>query len=278
MFGFSQQSKKEKWLRINLQEAVQKDQIEIYLQPQIGTRDHCIKGFEALIRWKHPLWGTLGPQDFFPEASSLHMIEQFDFLVFDKVCALQHKRLLERKNLFRIACNFSRKAFAEIDFVEAMEQLRSRYKVPARYLAIEILEGSAFSREYRIQKNVKKLSELGYAICLDDCGADNATMSDLTLENIAQIKLDKKLTDHIEQRNVRILLEGICSIAHKMPYEVVCEGVETRRQFELIRDCDVDVVQGYYFYHPLQVEDAEKLFENSLSDDIWRTAAYSPGI
>lgn len=261
MWGFFGKEKEENPLVQDLEQALHRDEFEIYLQPQVNVVTCRIEGFEALIRWQHPSLGILRPGEFFMEADELKVKGQLDFLVFDKACAFQYKRLYERKEMFCISCNFSREHFTETDFVEVLEQIRGRYRVPPEYFAIEILEGTAFSREYRIQENVERLRKMGYGVCLDDCGADNSTMADLLLESITEIKIDKKLVDHIEQQNVQILLEGISFIAGKMGYKVVCEGVETKRQYELVMKCGIHVMQGFYFYRPMSTAKAEILYE-----------------
>lgn len=244
-----------------LEKAIYRDEFEIFLQPQVNGRTCRIEGFEALLRWRHPSLGILRPADFLAEVDRLQMLEMIDFIVFDKVCAFQYKRLLQKKEMCAISCNFSRKHFMKPDFVEMLELIRSRYQVPPYYLAVEILEGSAFTREYWVMDNVEKLNNLEYGICLDDCGGDNSTVADLIIEDITEIKIDKKLVDHIEQKNVQILLEGVSFIAKKMGYKVVCEGVETKRQYELVMKCGIYVMQGFYFYRPMNTEKAEKLYD-----------------
>lgn len=263
MWGFFGKEKEEvkNPLLQELESALRKDEFVIFLQPQVNVRTCRIESFEALIRWNHPSLGILRPTQFFQEAAELNVSGQIDFMVFDKACAFQHKRLCEKKDLFCISCNFSRKHFTEADFVDVLEQIRVRYRIPTECFAVEILEGTAFTREYRIQENVEKLRKMGYGVCLDDCGADNSTMTDLMIQDITEIKIDKKLVDHVEQQNVQILLEGISFIANKMGYKVVCEGVETRRQYELVMKCGIEIMQGFYFYRPMSTVKAEALFD-----------------
>ena len=149
----------------------------------------------------------------------------------------------------------------KFDFVTDIQKIREKYQVPARYLALEIMEGQAFAYEGIVQRNVEELNRLGYPVYLDDCGAEDSTISDLMFHSITHIKIDKKIIDQIDRENVQVLLHGLCSIAHRLSCKTVCEGVETREQLELAKRCGVDTIQGFYFYHPMNVANAEILFD-----------------
>lgn len=245
----------------DVQNAWRNDEFEIFLQPQVNAINRNIEGFEALIRWVHPVHGILEPSDFLPIIKGSQMIECLDYLVFEKVCAFLHRRHEEKKKLFCISCNFERDHFIKKDFIHTLETIRKRYQISAKYLAIEILEGESFAEEQLVQANVAELNLLEYPVCLDDCCAHNSVMSDLMIHSISCIKIDKKLIDHIEQEHVQILLHGLCGIAHRLSYMVICEGVETRRQLELVKKCGADMIQGFYFYRPMSVYRAEGLYD-----------------
>lgn len=244
-----------------LKDAWENDEFQVFLQPQVNVENGKIEGFEALIRWDHPTRGVLAPQDFLPAMKILKMAEGLDYLVFEKVCMFLNKRLEEKKELFCISCNFVREHFVKRDFACSLEAVREKYAVPASYLAVEITEGSAFADEQMVQDNVVMLKEFGYHVYLDDYGADQSTFSDLLFHSISHIKLDKKLVDHIEQKNAEVLVQGLCKIAHRLSYQVVCEGVETGLQCELAKKCGVDIIQGFYYYQPMDISNAEHLYD-----------------
>lgn len=248
-------------LEADFKEAWRKDEFEIYLQPQLWADSWKISGFEALVRWKHPTRGMLVPNQFMDTVRHLELVEQLDYMVFEKVCAFLYKRYKEGRNLFCISCNFARVHFQNDNFVEIIQRIRNRYHIPTQYLAIEMLEGSTFSQEKIVQKNVQELSRLGYKVYLDDCGAINSNIGDLMIHSISHLKIDKNMIDNIEKENVQILLQGLCAIAHRLVYTVVCEGVETPEQLALVRKCGVDVVQGFYFYEPMDILHAEILYD-----------------
>lgn len=248
-------------LALDVLKAWKNNEFDIFLQPSINANDMSIEGFEALIRWNHPVHGVLEPNHFFPVLKSMNMFEQLDFFVFEKVCAFLGKRRRWGKPLFCISCNFSREHFEMNTFIQKLEVIREKYDIPSQYLAVEILEGSMFFNEPQVQKNVQELNCRGYQIYLDDCGADNSIVSDLMFHSITHLKIDKKMTRNIEQEHVQVVIQGLCNIAHKLSYRVVCEGVETQRQLELVRECGVDAVQGFYFYQPMDTICAEVLYD-----------------
>lgn len=241
--------------------AWENDEFQVFLQPQVNVENGKIEGFEALIRWEHPTRGMLLPQDFLPAVRALGMLERLDYFVFEKICIFQKKRMEEDKELFCISCNFVREHFLEYDFVCSLECIREKYEVPAWCVAVEITEGSAFTNEEIVQSNVVLLKELGYPVFLDDYGADQSTFGDLLFHSISHIKLDKKLVDHIQYKNVEVLVHGLCGIAHKLSYQVVCEGVETALQYEAAKKCGVDIIQGFYYYQPMHMRNAEQLYD-----------------
>lgn len=241
------------------------DEFQVFLQPQVNVENGKIEGFEALIRWEHPTRGVLLPQDFLPAVRDLGMAERLDYFVFKKVCMFLKKRLEEEKELFCVSCNFIREHFVKNDFARSLEYIRQKYGIPAWCLAVEITEGAAFADEEAVQSNVVLLKELGFPVYLDDYGADQSTFGDLLFHSISHIKLDKKLVDHIQQENAEVLVHGLCSIAHQLSYQVVCEGVETALQCELAKKCGVDLIQGFYYYQPMHMVYAEELYDMKKS-------------
>ncbi|MDO4276937.1 MAG: EAL domain-containing protein [Eubacteriales bacterium] len=250
-------------MEMELENAWKNDEFQVFLQPQVEVESGSIGGFEALIRWEHPTRGILEPQEFLPAMKGLCMIERLDYLVFEKVCSFLDSRIKERKELFSVSCNFVREHFEKADFADIVEDIRLRFQVPAEFLAVEITEGEAFADEETVQRNVGRLKELGYPVYLDDYGADKSTFGDLMFHSISHIKVDKKLIDHIEQENVCVLLQGLCDIAHRLAYQVVCEGVENKGQYEAAKKCGVDIIQGFYFFHPMKISKAVNLFDKN---------------
>lgn len=252
-------------LEFDISRALQYGEFEIYLQPQVNVSSKKIIGFEALLRWKHPHFGMLEPGQFLSVITYQKIKEEIDYYVFERVCALLYRRFCEGKKLFTVSCNFIREHFMKPDFVKKIQNIREKYGIPPQYLVLEIVEGKAFSFEGIVQRNVDELNRLGYPICLDDCGAGNSTMSDLLFRSITHIKIDKKVIDQIDHENVQILVNGLCSIANQLSCKTVCEGVETWEQLEIAKRCGVEVIQGFYFYHPMDIAKAEHLYDTAYA-------------
>lgn len=248
-------------LTYDLKKAWIRNEFDILLQPQIEADSRRIAGFEALLRWRHPRKGIILPEDFLPVAEELDLTRRLDYLVFDKVCAFLHKRLEDHKELFCVSSNFARAHFFEKDFVLRLEKIRNKYQIPARYLAIEMLEGSSFADVDLVQEVVMELKARGYSVYLDDCGGADFNVGDLMLQNVTHIKIDKHVVDKINQENVQVLLRGLCAMIHRMSYKVICEGIETLEQLNLAKKLGVDMIQGYYFYKPMNLLRAEVLYD-----------------
>lgn len=243
---------KKAWLR---------NELEVYLQPQIYADNRQIAGFEALIRWRHPTKGIILPAVFLPLAQELNMMEKLDYFVFDKVCAFLAKRQKDGKSLFCISANFEREHFYDPAFVPTLEKIRRKYDVSTQYLSVEMLEGSFFSSTKQVKTNLKILRRLGYGVYLDDCGSNESNISDLMFEDVTHVKLDRSVVQNLHKDHVRLLLTGLCETMHRMSYKVVYEGVETFEQLQLAKEIGVDIVQGFYFYRPMNLLRAEILYD-----------------
>ncbi len=246
-----------------LKRAVNEGEMKVFLQPQICVSKHRIYGFEALVRREHPVFGILSPHEFLDDMNRMHMMEELDYFVYREVCLLLKKRMEEGRPLFRVSCNFCRKQFMDPGFAEQITAIAEEYRIPPKYLALEMIEGQAFQKPVNAiaQKNVKLLRARGFTVCLDDCGADVSSIGDLMIDSIGQIKLDKRLTDSIERENVQILVTGLCQIALQLQCCVVGEGIETEQQLNDMRKCGVDIVQGFYYYKPMEFRAATELYD-----------------
>lgn len=252
--------KNEKMLS-DIEKGVHNGEFLVYLQPQVNVVNGRIDSFEALIRWNHPERGILNPDSFLPTVRGLSLIREMDFMVFEKACLFLKKRMDEQKELFRISCNFVREHFLKEEFPDLLMGICQKVGIPSKYLSVEITEGSAFEEEGQVQKTICKLNAYGFFVYLDDYGANESTFSDLMIRNISHVKLDKKIVDHMEESHVQVVVHGLCEIAHRLSYSVVCEGVETEEQLKIARECGVDIIQGFYYYKPMNVEQAERLYD-----------------
>lgn len=231
---------------------LENDEFIIFLQPQVNAATEQIMGFEALARWQHEN-NLITPYFFSNLIEEIGKEIEFDYLIFEKTCQIVIEMKLYEKHI--ISCNFSRKQFVQSDFVDRLNKIRKQYKLPAKCFGIEILEGEEFSDPITVQKTISKLAKIGYKIHLDDCFSEAASKADLHLKDVTHIKIDKSLTDNINNIEVQKLLRAVCEAAQKDNKSVICEGVETSEQAELVKKCGVNMIQGYFYYKPMPVED-----------------------
>lgn len=246
-----------------LYQAQHEGEIQVFLQPQICVSSGRIYGFEALVRRKHPIYGIQSPNEFLDEMNRTYMMEVLDFFVYRKVCMLMKRRTETGRSLFRVSCNFCRRQFLTPGFAERITEITDEYRIPPRYISLEIIEGRGFTggADSIVRANVKFLCEKGFTVCLDDCGAGVSSLSDLMIDRIGQIKIDKCVTELIDRENVQILVRGVCQIAQHLRCCVIGEGIETRQQLWDMCRCGVDIIQGYYFYKPMPAAEAAELFD-----------------
>ncbi len=246
----------EKYIR----EAISKEELQVYYQPQIDAKSHRIRGFEALIRWKSVQLGWVPPNEFIPIIEENGMIIDIGRWIIEEVCK-QNKKWKEKGYKYEtIAINISPIQLHHHSFMEELEQCMASHKIDAKDIEIEITENILMNIYDRNIEVLKRLRDMRFNIALDDFGTGYSSLSYLRVMPITKLKIDKSFIDYIEtDNNNRDITEGIIELSHKMGMQVVAEGVENENQLGILKDMNCDSIQGYYFSKPLPKEQAEKL-------------------
>ena len=129
------------------------------------------------------------------------------------------------------------------------------------YLNIEVTESLIAENAKMMNEIVNKLKELGFTISLDDFGTGYASFSDLPNFMLDFLKLDKSMIYNLENSKTKKMIKGITDIAHNMDLQIICEGVETKEQAEILKLLECDIAQGYYYYQPMPYEEFEKILQ-----------------
>ena len=216
-----------------------------------------IVGAEALSRWEHPQKGLLHPGSYIGLMESEGTIGELDFYIFEEACR-QLERWQKEGRKLSISCNFTRFTINQKDFVSRLQEIAERYCFDRFYLIIEITEDIMEKNRKSALSNVAQCKKLGFRIALDDLGSGYTSFADLRDYPIDGIKLDRSLLNFAVNPQGIALLRGVIELAHSLQMAVLCEGVETIQQVELLRDLDCDYMQGYYFYRALPALEATR--------------------
>ena len=242
------------------EDALQFDHIYAVYQPQINHSTGRMVGAEALMRWKHPIYGVQMPGDFIPVLEKNNLIYRADLHIFETVCRFQRKCLDQGISIIPISVNMSRYDIYNTNYVEEIEGIRKKYDIPVKYLRLEITESSAIGGREMITRVLRQLHDHGYTVEMDDFGSGYSSLNILKDLDVDVIKLDMAfLSGDIGGRGGTIL-SSIVQMTKWLNTPVIAEGVETLEQADYMKSTGCNYIQGYLYYRPLpEAEFLEKM-------------------
>ncbi len=245
-----------------MESALREGQFEIYLQPKYSVKEELLSGAESLIRWNHPEWGLQSPGQFIPLFEQNGFITQLDQYVWDQTCAVLRKWEDLGYPGIPVSVNVSRADIYNVDLPEILWETVHKYGLPPARLHLEITESAYTENPSQIIEVAGRLRELGFIIEMDDFGSGYSSLNMLNKMPIDILKLDMKfIQNETEKQASQGILRFTMGLARWMDLSVVAEGVETREQFEQLREIGCDYVQGYYFAKPMPCREFEKLIK-----------------
>jgi len=252
----------------SFRDSLKNGDIYICLQPQINHLTKRMVGAEALIRWKHPVFGQQYPNDFIPVLERNNLIFEADLFVFRKVCELLRSLLDSHSVMVPISVNMSRYDIYHHDYVESIEAIRREYNVPAKYLRVELTESSAIGGIELVTGVLDSLHGYGYLVEMDDFGSGYSSLNILKDLNVDIIKLDMRfLSGEIGGRGA-VIIESVVQMARWLKTIIIAEGVETMEQADYMKSIGCKYIQGYLYFKPLSVEDFRKELQENVHEPL----------
>ena len=248
-----------------LREAIECNQLVLHYQPQYGAATETISGFEALVRWQHPVRGLLMPDEFIPVAEETGLIERLDQWVLREACR-QIKCWVENSHSdLRVSVNLSAAGLNRTQFIDTVAEILHQAQLPADNLEMELTETSLLSNPGKAMSLLESLRELGVHLSIDDFGTGYSSLNRLRTLPISRLKIDSSFVSGIPfDRADCAIASTIISMGQNLNLEVVSEGVENRAQYEFLKDQKIDIVQGYYFGRPESAREATRLLNGSV--------------
>ncbi|MGN1404641.1 MAG: EAL domain-containing protein, partial [Erysipelotrichaceae bacterium] len=246
-------------LQQRLKQALDNDEFDIYLQYIVDNTGQ-IAGGEVLSRWYNREFGLTKPNMYIEALIDSGLIDEFDFYVFDKVCALlESYKNTDKSNLW-ISCNFTRQTFSRKDFEERLNKIIKIHDFDHHKLTVELTEDCLISDHEQAYKNIMVCKGNGFKIALDDLGSGFSSISDLCDYPIDLIKMDRYIViKSVEERGFAFL-DGFIELAHDLGIKVLCEGVESSLQNEMVLKASTDYIQGYFYARVLPIDEADSFF------------------
>lgn len=233
--------------------------MEAWFQPQVGQNEQ-LAGFEALLRWNHPLRGLIQPAKFIPMAEKTGLVNILGNWIMNQACLSWRKWPSQGARDVRLGVNVSAIQFDRPQFVDQTLEIVASVGMDASLLIVEITETAFMSDMRRTAAQLKELRRAGMRVALDDFGTGYASLACLATLPIDTVKLDREFVVQTIAEKPE-LLESVIQMAHRSGFNVVAEGVETAEQSAFLRSAGCDQLQGYYYGKPMSCEAASALLE-----------------
>jgi len=248
----------------DIKEALDKGQIYFHFQPKINLSTGRLHGFEAFMRWDHPVYGYIPPGKFIPRAEESTLIHWLTFYTIDKGLAQLLRWNDKGIKDIRLAVNISTQNLADPDFTKKVIHLLDRYGIDGKYLELEITENSFMADIDKEISALNSLSDAGIILSIDDFGTGYSSLLYLKQLPVSAVKIDQAFVKHLPEDNdsVHIVREAI-RLAHILDMEVVAEGVETQESLEFLKQEKCDLAQGYYICRPLPAAEIEEIYNKT---------------
>lgn len=234
--------------------ALRERQFIAYFQPKVDLRDGRLCGVEALIRWQHPEHGLLLPGHFIDMLESSGAISAISLLMLD--ISLHHCQRWHAAGLMiSVSINLSARSLSDSKLTEAIIERVAASGIAPRFVMLEITESAIMTDLGTTLGSLARLRLKGFGLSVDDYGTGFSCMLQLSRIPCSELKVDRAFVNGAsENPNLRILLESALDIAHKLRLKVVAEGVETLKDWGLLRELGCDEAQGYFIAKPMPAD------------------------
>ncbi len=264
--------------------AMEKKELTLYYQPIIDIKNKSIYGFEALLRWNHPVHGVISPAKFIP------ILEQSGDIISVSKWALEEIVIKQQEikeqfptKEFKFTLNLSVKQMMSDTLVEDFKKIIRKYNADAKKIVLEVEQYAMFEKMNQVKLNILRLRDVGFLISTDGLGLDYNSITQIENKPIDMLKLDRDFIKDINENQMQEryvqMLEEFCDKTNKV---LISEGVETKEQLEYVQKQNIEYVQGYYFEKPFASENMRdyiyssswtKLIDDSEADDSGKTTS-----
>jgi diguanylate cyclase (GGDEF)-like protein len=258
-------------LEQDLKEALVLNQFSLSFQPQMTIATGALYGFEALIRWRHPVRGMVPPDEFIPVLEQSRQIVPLGYWIIEQ-CMQQCLNLLHSGwHHFRIAINLSAEQFVDPELIPTLKRLLDKYELQGSYFELELTERTLVQSIETMLSIMSQIKAMGIHFAIDDFGTGYSSLSYLKKMPMDCIKIDKSfLSGMLDNAADFQIIASTIAMVQKLQLQVVAEGVETREQLELLRQQGCDIAQGYLIARPIPQAELAGFLEEHFQKGIWR--------
>jgi EAL domain-containing protein (putative c-di-GMP-specific phosphodiesterase class I) len=241
-------AREKRLLEMELRDALKRGELILHYQPLVSATDKTPTGFEALVRWQHPIRGVSGPSEFIPIAEQSSLIVEIGDWTIAEAC----RTAARWPDSLSVAVNLSVKHFRLSDISGAVRRALDSSGLAPHRLELEITEGLLMTNEDEVTAKLEELRALGVTIVMDDFGTGYSSLSYLLKFPFDKIKIDRSfVTASSNDPMARDILRAISSLGKTLRLRITAEGVETPEQAEFLSEIACHQLQGFFFARPL---------------------------
>lgn len=247
----------------NMEYGLKSGEFTVYYQPKFNINDMSIVGAEALVRWNSKKLGFLYPDDFIPLLERNNYIIELDFYVLEQTYKLINSWMEQGIEPIPISINQSRVHITYDNYFNRLEKLTNKYQIPKELIELEITERVFYDAD-NAAEFINKLSAMEYRVSMDDFGFGYSSFNLLNKIDLATIKLDKCfISEDADETRSKVILSKVIEMADILDMGIICEGVETVTQEDLLKSVGCNFAQGYLYARPMP----KKEFINAVEQE-----------
>ena len=238
-------------LMSDLREAIDACTLELHYQPKLDLALDRVTGFEALLRWEHPEYGNIPPDELIPLAEQTGLIRPLTHWVLDRAVGQCSKWHIDYPEL-SVAVNLSAHNLQDPQLVEQIGACLAKHRLPAALLTLELTESAMMADPDHGVRILGELDAMGVGLAVDDFGTGFSSLAYLKQLPVDELKIDKSFVMHMcDDDNDAVIVRSIIDLAHNLGLRVVAEGVEDRDTWDLLEILRCDQAQGYHMSRPM---------------------------
>lgn len=247
-------------LRNDLLKAIERNQFQVYYQAQVKLESSDILAAEALIRWEHPEWGMVSPNEFIALAEETGFIINLGNWILHEVCRNYKNWMEQGISPIKVSVNYSSIQFFERNFVENIINIISEYELNPHFLIMEITESVFMKNPEKAIVDIKRLQAEGIQVALDDFGTGFSSLSYLNSFNIDILKIDRSFIKNVLLDDAStIITRSVIDLAQELRIKLVAEGIENWEQLSYLKDLNCYTGQGFIYNKPMPTVEFEQL-------------------
>lgn len=264
-FSEKMNEKATRWFLLGnqLNGAIQNNELRLYYQIQVDSKTEEVIGVEALVRWQHPEFGLLTPDEFIPFAEVSGLIIPLGYWVIESVFKQASEHCKKGYKCIKYSINLSAKQLEDNDLINRIGELLRKYELDSRIFVFEITESNAMLNPDVSYRVLSYLKTMGFSLAMDDFGTGHSSLSVLNQFPIDILKIDRSfITNVAKNEKKKRLTLAILAMTEIVGLTTVAEGVETMDDVVFLSNYNCDYLQGYYFSKPVNLEKFTEILES----------------